>query len=417
MVCSTCSATSVVPDRSSLLAVPADGPTPIPDNSPQRLAQLRTQDGRPRLPSPTLQSVLGGSGIQPGRDREAFTIWQNLRTRAAEGDVAASEDLSTLTLMLSQVPTVMSQPLLMRALCESTLDASVLPRHRQEQLGRLCRMAMVRGDRQAAEVMLRAMVPGAAEIDLDTEYRISAAVVAASDRDGQRMLALLGGRKDEVPIVDSSDPLASVLRAHAYELTGDLASAGQALRELPDPRMLDQIRANYSRLQLCAQTADGYLTGSRQEAGRRAQAGASGLGYMIGGILFLVGFVQIIVWLALSGGSGGLALGGINGIIGIGLIAVAIFVIFRARTRGQQAAWLRTNGLSLTARITGAQRTGTEVNDVPYYRFALQVQGPQGPYEASFRKLVPDFQVALLLGKEVRVRADPNNLQKVMLEE
>src|SRR5262249_2965625 len=157
---------------------------PLPPNDPERLALLRTQDGRPRLPSPALQSVLGGMGIQPGREREAFTVWQSLRGRAAAGDVAASEDLSTLTLMLSQVPSVQSQPLLMRALCESVLDASVLPRHRQEQLGRLCRMAVVRGDRAEAEMMLAAMVPGSPEIDLDSEYRVSAAAVAATDRDG-----------------------------------------------------------------------------------------------------------------------------------------------------------------------------------------------------------------------------------------
>ena len=64
-----------------------------------------------------------------------------------------------------------------------------------------------------------------------------------------------------------------------------------------------------------------------------------------------------------------------------------------------------------------AQLTGTRINNVPVYRFMLQVAGPHGPYEASFNKLAPEHQVAAAMGQEVRVRANPGKLQEVILEE
>lgn len=414
--CAHCSAVCTLPDRTRLLSAPSAGPTPLPPNDTERLQLLRTQDGRARQPSPNLQAVLGGMTILPGREQEAFAIWQSLRARAANGDVAASEDMATLTLLLTRVPSIMAQPLLVQAVCESTLDAAVLPRHRQEQLGRLCRMAVARGDRAEAGMMLAAMISGGPEIDIDSDYRISAAVVATADRDGGRVLALLGGRKDDIPIVDSLDPMASVFRANAYELLGDPGAAARTLGELPDPQMLDLVRANFPGLELCIRSADGYLTTMRDAASRRARSGASWLGYLVGVILGFVALIQILVWVALGAGTG-LGSGVINGAIGLVLGVIAVTVIARARVKGRRAAWLRTNGIPLRAYVTGAQRTGAEVNDIPVYRFGLRVQGPQGPYEASIRKLVPEHQVALLLGQEVQIRADPNDLQKVMLEE
>jgi hypothetical protein len=210
--------------------------------------------------------------------------------------------------------------------------------------------------------------------------------------------------------------MASVFRANAYELLGDPGVAARTLGELPDPDMLDLVRANFPGLELCVRSADGYLTAMRDAAGRRARSGASGLGCLVGAILGFVALIQILVWVALGAGTG-LDSGVINGAIGLVLGVIALIVIVRARAKGRRAAWLHANGIPLRAHITGAQRTGTEVNDIPVYRFGLQVQGPQGPYEASVRKLVPEHQVALLLGQEVQVRADPNDLQQVMLEE
>src|SRR4051812_12325054 len=76
VVCTRCRAPTTLPDRSAPLSYA--GTPPLPSNDPHRLAQLRVQDGRPRMPTPTLLAVLGGPSIQPGRENEAIAIWQSL---------------------------------------------------------------------------------------------------------------------------------------------------------------------------------------------------------------------------------------------------------------------------------------------------------------------------------------------------
>src|SRR5579859_5272888 len=80
VACPQCRAPFTLPDRSAMLGNP--GMIAPVNNDPQRLQQLRMQDGRPRLAPPTLQAVLGGNTIQPGRAQEAIAIWQSLRARA-----------------------------------------------------------------------------------------------------------------------------------------------------------------------------------------------------------------------------------------------------------------------------------------------------------------------------------------------
>lgn len=417
VVCSRCRTPQTLPDRSAILA--PRGVPPLPSNDPGRLAQLRMQDGRPRMPTPTLLAVLGGPTIQVGREAEAMAIWQSLRARSAQNDVAASEDLSLLTLMLAQHDALQAQGELPQALTESALDVVVLPRHRQEMLGRLCRVAASRGDRPRALGLLSLMNPSAMELDSDSEYRLSTAVVAALDRDGTRMLQVLGPQKDAIPIADSMDDLASVLRAHAYELAGNVPAASQILRELSSPRVLALVQSRFPMLQLCAQSSHAYNAVASQQAAQRAAASAGGIGMLFGGILAVIGLMELAVGagVALFSDGDGLAAGAINGGIGLVLFSVGVALIVRARGKSKRAAWLRLHGLSLTARIVGADRTGTEINDVPLMRFQLQVAGPHGPYVASFTKLVPPHEVAMIIGKEVRVRAHPQQLSEVILEE
>lgn len=405
VACSRCHAPHMLPDRSALPVSPSALQV-LPDD-PARIQYLRAQDGRPRQVPPTLQAVLGGMNVQPGREQEAIAIWQSLRARSQQGDVSASEDLTTLTLLIGQMPVMKAQPQLCEALSESAVDAAVLPRHRQEQLGRLVRTAIGNGDRTRAQQYLAWMASGAPELDMDSEARVSAAVVATLDGDGRRALALLGPRKDAIPIADSMDPLASVFRANAYEMLGDPATAAQILRELPDPQLLGLVRGQFPALQLCTQSGQVYAAATTQEAARRAASSAGNIGTILGGSLALAGLMQLPF----------VGMSAANLVIGAALLIIGLVMVARARTKGKHAAWLRTNGLPLTGRIINAQPTGTRINSVPVYRFALQMAGPQGPYAAMFEKLVPEHQVALLIGGEVRVRANPNNLQEVIPED
>lgn len=410
--CSRCGAPNHLPDRSRWLA-----PQPAVEvrNDPARLQELRVQDGRPRIPPPTLQAVLGGTSIGPGRDQEALLVWQSLRSRSENGDVAASEDLSLLTLMLAARPWIRSQPTMVEALSEVALDACVLPRHKQEHLGRLARLALAAGDHARADVFLAAMQPQPAELDADSEYRITHAVRATASRDWGRVLTLLGPQKDAIPIADSLDGLASVFRANAIEQMGNVAGAAQILKELPDPKLLEQVRGVYPSMQLCPAAGSVYTVSANREAGARAAASAAGIGLLTGIILLLTGIgLSIGGGLAVKdAGSEGLPLLGVGG----ALVIVGLGLVVRARTKGKRAAWLRVNGISLEARVLRVAHSGTEINDVPLQVITLQVMGNAGPYTATIKKLLPDFQVAAIMGQTLRVRVAPDNPQELLLEE
>ena len=198
------------------------------------------------------------------------------------------------------------------------------------------------------------------------------------------------GRKDAVPIVDSMDVMASVLRASAFERLGDVAQAAQVLAELPDPRMLDAVRANYPALSLCPQAGAAFTSTEQRQGAKRAAAGASRVGSLVGGILALVGGAMTVAALGIGASvDWGNPAVFINGALGLGFVVVGLFIFTRARVAGKRAAWLRVNGLSLRARIVDARATGTMVNDVPVMRFTLQVRGPHGPYVASLQRPVP----------------------------
>lgn len=414
--CPQCRAPFVLPGRPAFN--PSAAAPPMPPDDPNRLQQLRVQDGRPRFAAPSLAAVLGGQGIQPGREGEAWSIWQSLRGRSQQGDVAASEDLATLTMMLAQHPSLNSQSATIVALRESAYDACVLPRHKLEQLGGLTRRFANDGNRAAAAKYLSWMMPGAPELEADSEYRVSYAVVATMDRDPGRVLALLGPRKDAIPIADSMDMLATAFRANAFEMMGDLAQAQAVLTEFPNPQILTQIQQAWPRMGLCPRAGASYSSVAMQASAKTAAASASGVGVLLGGILGFIGLMM-----ALAGGLPTLLAdpseptGYILGGIGVVMLCVGVAIFFSARAKGKRAAWLRVNGLQLPARIVNAQMTGTRINDVPIYKFILQVQGPQGPYASSFNKLAPEHLVAMMVGQQVSVRANPQNLTEVVLEE
>ncbi len=157
-----------------------------------------------------------------------------------------------------------------------------------------------------------------------------------------------------------------------------------------------------------------------REAARRAAASARRVGFLFGAAFGIIGLLLLAVGVAtcVASGEGLVDSGGVVSLaLGGAVLAAGVVVSLRARARGERAAWLRTSGLSLTARVVDAQRTGTSVNEVPVYRFVLQVAGPRGPYRATFDRLAPEHEVAKVMGQEVRVRAHPDRLDEVILED
>jgi hypothetical protein len=154
-----------------------------------------------------------------------------------------------------------------------------------------------------------------------------------------------------------------------------------------------------------------------QEAAKRSAASAGLAGIVVGVILALGGLVQVAVALAVACRVGHGSRFGAFGAIGLVSFAVGVAVALQGRARGKHAAWVRLNGVPLAARVVDARWTGVRINGLPLFRFELKVAGPQGSYEASFRKLVRRQQAFRLVGQEVRVRANPAKLDDVVQED
>ena len=414
VACSHCSARHVLPDRSGQRQLLSALPELHDDQA--SIENLRAQVGRSRQVSPALQAVLGGTTVQRGREQEVLAIWQSLRARSLQNDVTASEDLVTLTLLLLAMRWPAEQQDMPEALLESTFDAAVLPRHKQEMLGYLVRAAAGRGERTPALLHLGSIEQQPTELEMDSELRVSAAAVATLDRNGRSVLSLLGANRDEIPIAEDLDVMARVLRANAHEMLGDDDTAMRILRALPEGQTLGQISANMPALKLCTKSGaafmrDAVASASRSVADKRSGcimwAGLLGLLVLDVGIAIRTGFLVFRVGARHSRLSRpDDATGPI--VVAVALLVVAALLVLLSVIRRWQAAWLRKNGLPLAARIVGVDQ-----NDW----LCLEVGGPDGPYEAKWNVWVPRSQATMLIDAEVRVRADPRDLRRIVVED
>src|SRR6186713_397681 len=148
---------------------------PLASNDAARLATLKAQVRPERVPSPSLVAVLGGTSILPGREHEAWEIWNGLCARAKAGDAGASEDMAALTVLLTARLKGREQIDDAMALSLTALESACLPRHRQEQLGRLVRLAIRKGDSEGALAALSQMQLDPPDIESDSELRVSGA--------------------------------------------------------------------------------------------------------------------------------------------------------------------------------------------------------------------------------------------------
>lgn len=404
MACAHCGHVITLPTR----PWPTRTSPTTPANDPATLAQLRTQDGHPRQVSAGLGALLGGQNIQSGREAEALQVWGSLRHRAAEGDAAASEDLATLTLLLVQLPAYRENGTLVCALLESALDASVLDRHRQEHRGMLCRRAVANGDRHTALLHLVSMAPASQILEMDSQYRVSLAALMTLQGQYREIPFVLGSKKDEIPIADHLDVLASVFRANAFDKAGDTARAVAALNELPASRMLREVTTGFPLLNLCANTSTTYLIASTKKASKQAVLEASRL---LGVFVFIGTTMSIILCVAAVMGDHIVKWAA----AAASLCTVALFMLLLRKIRRVKSAF--EHGIPLTARVTAAKETGPTVNNIPYFQLTLVVDGPTAPYEATISRLMHPHVAASLIGTVLTVRANRNKLTEVYLDQ
>ncbi len=394
------------------------------------MERLRQQDGRPMLPPTSLESLLEGGGIPAWKVQEAVTVWQNSRREvmATQGHEAA-ERVFFLTLVLANVLSEQGDLVRQRGLYESALDVLSLARHKQMMRGALARLAVRQGDLAEAERWLAPCDPRSDDLQTDSAWRVSRAMVDTARGDFRAVLGVLGLEFAEVPVFDAMDGLSVVLRANAWERLGQGDAAVAALLEYfgqggPSGRTsVRKVVETFGGLGLCPQSLGRaertYGAQAASQAAQRATGGIHRVFVPLGAVLTVgagvvvmaagLGFFGLVdfdptnvLWALGLGIGGGVLLG-----IGLGMAKAA-----------KRAQYLRTHGIQGTGRVREVRTTGVEINDVPQMEVMLEVAVPGHPPYASSAKMLMHGHVAAQLGvgASVPVRVDPQNLRDVLIE-
>jgi hypothetical protein len=424
VACQRCGTANPIPPRDDRAPLAPPGRPAVAEAD--RINRLRAQDGKPWLPPPSIQSLFEGGGIPDWKVQEAMAVWNHARTELRQtASFDAGERIVFLTSLLGSRFGRANEPWVQRGLYESALDVVTLPRQKQMMRGGLARAAGRDGDWASAETWLAPCDPQSDDLESDSEWRVSRAYIDTGRRDWNAVISVLGRTPDEVPIRDSMDTLAAVLRANAWEQAGQLPTATQLLMmemaKGPQSReTMRRIIEYHAPLALCAGSFAGADAQYSQEAAKVAGASmGGGVGSFLFGLgaLFLLASAGLGIWAAVdrSATSTG-ALSALMGLVPAGLI---MFFIGRGlRNAGKRAERLRLHGVRGQGTVLGIERTGTEINNVPMMRIRLRVQLPgMPPYEAETKMLVPpQVLVQLTPGTGVSVRVDPQNPADVMIE-
>ncbi|MGE0787235.1 MAG: hypothetical protein AB7S26_16305 [Sandaracinaceae bacterium] len=417
---------------------------PIDENERQR--RLRSQDGRPLVPPPSLVPLLSGNGIHPAKLDEAFHVYQATRREVqATHSPEAAERLYFLTLIVNNHFGTTGDDARRRAVLETSLDTLDMPRHVQCLRSLLASASIKEGDLASAEQWLAPLNPRSDDIDSDSAFRVARAYVDTYRGDFHAVINLLGHLDDGYPIADTWDPTAAVLRANALERLGDVQAAVTALRSRMGKESqggratMEAIVRAHAQLQLCAQSfpiaMQGHAQHAAQHAASRTGGGIGSIFYFVGigimgfGVLLAVGLSVPMMLGGLFGGGGGME----GGLIGMGsglfsgfmalVTTVPLGLIFavighRFREKAKRAAWLRVNGIACQGRIRGVSPTGVSINDVPVVRVEVEVLHPSvAPYVASFEQLYgSDIASVMQPGGTVPIRVHPQQPTEIILE-
>ncbi|MDQ3037263.1 MAG: hypothetical protein M3Y87_33020 [Myxococcota bacterium] len=442
ITCSYCRAQNVLSTRDErpTLGMPA---VPVPIDENERMQRLRSQDGRPLVPPQSLMYLLRGSSFDPSKVQEGFLVYQATRKELkATHSPDAAERLYFLTLIANNYLVEQKDDPRRRALLETSLDALFLPRHKQVVRCLLATAAAKEGDAAAAERWIAPCDTRSDDLESDSAWRVCRAYIDTARHDFRAVLALLGAVDDQVPIADSRDPIAAVLRANALERSGDAAAAVAALRarmqneSAVGRRVIEEFVRLNPQLQLCPQSLPAALQGHTQQAAKVAESGAGG---GVGTLLMVIGGGLIVLALGIAGAVIGSAVlfamnaGGpltagpiigslgaaIGAAIGPGIAGLVMTPIGLALRRGaKEAAFLRQHGISARGVVRGIAPTGTTINDVPMMRVSVTVmRDGAAPYEASFSQLMPPgLMVQMQPGTQLPLRVHPHKPEKILLE-
>ncbi len=428
--CRACGGTNVVAARpeAKRLSFSTSGLT-----EEERLNRLRSQDHKPLLAPDSLKNLVEGGAIPDWKMQEATLVWLATRKElAATGSFESAERLFFLTLMFSNKLKGQENLLRKRAMYESAWEAFNLPRHRQMMLCDLASQAARYGDVRSAEKWLALCDPRADDLQADSYWRYARAIVDTIRSDFSAVLRVLGEAYDQVPIMDATDGLCTVLRANAWERQGDVERAKEQLKAHMEAcgatgqALVTTIVEGFATTgqTLCARS----LPLADAEYSRVAAKRAGGIGAGVG--LYLMGMSVLMLAAVLAGVVA--ALLGVDlsfldmepseywisfGVTG-GMSLIPFAIGFNLRRSARRAERLRLHGVRGKGRIVSIARTGVTINDVPQHRLTLTIQlEGRPPYEASTKMLLPESTLAHFTpGTQLNVRVDPEDKTSVLVE-
>lgn len=421
--CPACGSPTPTRPRHQVLP-PPQGRSPGPQDP-----ALRAQDGRPLTAPPGIAFLFEGGSIPRHRQNEAFMAWQGARRRAASGDASAGEEIVMLARELASAAEEGGDRLRARAVLESSLEVAPFPRHRAILLGALVRGAVRARETESAYRWWQHFDGGAPDLESDSEWRISTAVVATARGDYLAALNALGATFEQYAIQDALDPQAVLFRANALEKTGNQPAASAQLGEMfarggPAVRAaFERIAGFYGGLALCSGTMQQVVAQREKVGAARAGLGKILLGLLLIGVPFIPMLIGagIGITMLLSGGDipAGEELMPVVMPIGMGVLFFFTFGLWGTRTvlAGLRERRAFQRGVRTTARVLGARPTGVTINDIPEMLIELEV-ALNPPVRSALRRVVhPGEMHALVPGAMLHVRVDPKDPSTAILDQ
>lgn len=242
--CEYCDTVNRIAPRPEL-PVPPSQPPPQPQvpegvREQQRLGSLHNQAASYNTVSnpyavyqaPPGLEVLGAEVVRKGfRDTEATQKVQSRFSQAVQacktspGDPSVQRQCYWLARVLAQCYNAQDQFLRQRAVLETASEVLEDEGHQYLMRCALSSAARAMGELTAADQWLAQCDPAPALLDLDTQYRTTAACLALVRNQWGKTLALVGPGQGDVPFEPSSRMLSRGIRAAALEGAGNRSAA------------------------------------------------------------------------------------------------------------------------------------------------------------------------------------------------
>ena len=451
--CRYCGATNLLAPRVERAALPAEPAAPI--SEAERLSRLASQVDAPASTPASLEGLLDEGGDIPAwKIDEAVSVWQSARVEVAEvGGYEAAERLLALTILLAGHYAHRGEPLRQRAMFESALEVFQLPRHVQIVRGHLARCAVSAGELDAADRWLAPCDPRSDDLQTDSAYRLSRALIDTARDDAAAVLTVLGAPGAEVPALVEHAVALGLLRAHALEASGDHGGAVSQLRATMgrgSRRDLADTRSHLLGGGLCPgcfpvatqQHREAAATAAMRSANTSTARFMIALGALmgliaavlmvIGVVCLLLALISLVVPLFFGGSEGAWVAGGtvafslaVTGASlmapGVGMLPFAILPVWIGRrmlSRARKAASLLRRGIDAQAELISIDPTGITVNDVPRYRLLLRItlEG-RAPHDSPLETQIPAHEAERLgRGSLLPVVVDPDDPTRFVLD-